>query len=157
DSIQKNRALEDTRRDLDKSSKAHQQFVSGHEQVQEKLHSSLHAEHIIARADRELREAATVLKRIGARLRTYQAQRGARKLAPVHSDKIGDQAASLRSELLTSAVRLLKTAAEHRTGEASRGERNQLREFSKLLGRSQTNAKNFSIFDRLKREPEKCR
>src|SRR5206468_10236429 len=31
------------------------------------------------------------------------------------------------------------------------------REFSKLLGRSQTNAKNFSIFDRLKREPEKCR
>ena len=157
DSIQKNRALEDTRRDLDKTTNAHQQFVSGHEQVEQQLHASLRAEHITAQADRELSEAATVLKRVGARWRTYQAHRHAKKLAPVHSDKIGDHAASLRSELLASAVRLLTTAAEHRTGEASRGERNQLREFSKLLGRSQTNAKNFSIFDRLKREPEKCR
>src|SRR5213593_2208632 len=96
DTIQKNRAPEDTRRDLERSSKNHEQFVVGHEQVEQKLHASMHAEHITVRADRELNEAATVLKRLGARWKTYQAYRRAKTLAPVHSDKIGD--------------------AEHRTG-----------------------------------------
>ena len=54
------------------------------------------------------------------------------------------------------SVHILSSAAEHRTGEATRAERNHLKEFSKLLGRNQTSVKNFSVFDRMKANPERC-
>jgi hypothetical protein len=47
-------------------------------------------------------------------------------------------------------------SAEDRVAEATRDERNNLHEFAKLLGRDQGSAKNFSVFDRLKRDPERC-
>jgi hypothetical protein len=58
--------------------------------------------------------------------------------------------------LLWQALRVLEAAAEHRVGEADRQARNQLREFSRLLGRNQTSHRNFSIFDRLKADPGRC-
>ena len=72
------------------------------------------------------------------------------------SDELGDQTSRRREELLKRSVHILSSAAEHRTGKATRGERNQLKEFSKLLGRNQTSFKNFSVFDRMKADPERC-
>ena len=53
-------------------------------------------------------------------------------------------------------MRVLKMSAEDRVAAATRDERNNLHEFAKLLGRDQGSAKNFSVFDRLKRDPERC-
>jgi very-short-patch-repair endonuclease len=72
------------------------------------------------------------------------------------SDELGDQASIRREELLKRSVHILETAAEHRTGRATRDERNHLKEFSKLLGRNQTSFKNFSVFDRMKANPDRC-
>ena len=156
DSIQKTRSVEDTRRDSEREAGNHSRLVSEHEEAELSLRSALHAEHVIASADRELAAAPTILRRIGARWRLHQANRRGNKQAPIYSDEVGTKAAKLRNRLLTAAVRALTAAAEHRTGEASRGERNHLREFSKLLARNQSSARNFSVFDRLKREPDKC-
>jgi very-short-patch-repair endonuclease len=156
DSIQKNRSVEDTRRDAETAESNHLRTASQHETTTTSLRKALHAEHIVASAHRELTDASTVLRRLTAQWRLFHASRQARKKAPIHSDVLGSTATELRHNLLNAASRVLTTAAEHRTGEASRGERNQLREFSKLLARNQTNAKNFSVFDRLKREPTKC-
>ena len=157
DSIQKNRSVEDTRRDSEKEGEHHGRLVAEHIGTEARLEAAVFAEHIIASADRELSEASTILRRIGARWNVHKATRRGKKHAPVQSDEVGQRATELRMGLLAAAIRVLTTAAQHRTGEASRGERNQLREFSKLLARSQNSAKNFSIFDRLKREPERCR
>ncbi len=157
DSIQKNRSVEDTRRDSEREAGRHSQTVAEHEETEARLGISIYAEHMIASADRELSGASGLLRRIGARWTVLRAKRRATKQAPTGSYELGQRATELRRNLLASAVRVLTSAAQHRTGEASRGERNQLREFSMLLARNQNSAKNFSIFDRLKREPEKCR
>jgi very-short-patch-repair endonuclease len=72
------------------------------------------------------------------------------------SDELGNLATTHREQLLKRSVEILGSAAEHRTGKATRDERNLLKDFSKLLGRNQTSFKNFSVFDRLKANPDRC-
>jgi hypothetical protein len=159
DSIQKNRSVEDTRRDSEKEAGHHTRLVAEHEETEARLGAAVYAEHMVASADRELSEASTILRRLGARWNVHKATRRGKKQAPVQSDEVGHHATGLRMGLLAAAIRVLTTAAQHRTGEASRGERNQLREFSKILARSQSSAKNFSIFDRSnanRRDAECC-
>jgi hypothetical protein len=156
DSIQKNRSVEDTRRDCARATSQHTRLVSEHDATERQLQTTLLAEHRVAEADRQLGSASSLLQRLAAGWRLYRRLGHSKRHAPIHSDNLGAKGTQLRDELLDGAMRVLKIEAEHRTGDASRGERNQLREFSKLLARSQTSARNFSIFDRLKREPERC-
>lgn len=156
DSVQKTRSMEDTRREHDRETGIYTNLTDDTESKERQLAEALTAEHFVAAADRRLANASSFLRRIGAHWRLWRTMRRAKKRAPVSSDSLGDQTAKLRDQLLCAAIRLLKIAAEHRIGEATRAERNQLREFSRLLARNQTNARNFSIFDRLKRFPERC-
>jgi very-short-patch-repair endonuclease len=156
DSIQKTRSVEETRGQNARAGASFSRMVDDTARRESQLAASLPLEHFVALADRRLADAAGLLRRMGARWGVWRALSLAERRAPIRSDALGDQAAKLRRELLKAAVESLKAAADCRVGEASKSERNQLREFSKLLARNQTSARNFSIFDRLKREPEKC-
>ena len=69
---------------------------------------------------------------------------------------VGDRLVATRTRLCAEAAALLEHAADHRVSCASKPDRNHLREFARLLGRNQTNARNFRVFDKLKNEPERC-
>ena len=91
--------------------------------------------------------------RTGLGLRWTRWRAGRR--APVATDVLGERQATARTALRQEAVDLLATAAEHRFGAASRVDRNRLREFAAILGR-RDKAQNFSVFDRLKADPDRC-
>jgi very-short-patch-repair endonuclease len=156
DSIQKTRSAAETAANKTQEEAKHKELVRDTEAVEAQLGVGIEQEEVVARADRAVREAPTWVRRLRARASRWRALRHAARLAPRTTDKLGDEATARRTQLLERSVRILETAAEHRTGEATRGERNQLREFSKLLGRNQTHYRNFSIFDRMKADPARC-
>jgi very-short-patch-repair endonuclease len=155
-SIQKTRSAEETERDCVRETREFLHLADITRQTDEQLAGALVAEHLIAQARAAFASAEGILKRVKAGLGLWEARRLARHRGPLMSDHLGELTTKKRAELLEAAMRLLATAAEHRTGKADKSERNQLREFSKLLGRNQTSYKNFSIFDRMKREPDRC-
>lgn len=156
DSIQKTRAASESAAVKAREQELHEGIVGRAESTEGDLPQALQAEDAIARADAAVRESPNWIRRLQARVSRWSALRHAQKKSPVSTDELGDRATSLRNELLQGAVDILASSAEHRTGEATREERNQLKAFSKLLGRNQTNFKNFSVFDRMKAEPERC-
>lgn len=156
DSIQKTRSVQETGADLKRTEEAHLGLVGQTESDEAALARALVFEEIVARADLAVGSAASWLPRLQARWARRSALHRADRQAPETTDLLGERTSLLRSQLLTHSVRILNAAAEHRTGEANRAERNQLREFSKLLGRNQTSYRNFSVFDRLKSDPSRC-
>jgi very-short-patch-repair endonuclease len=156
DSIQKTRAASESAAAKMQAQGLHDKLVQDAESTEHALGEALEEEDLVARADAAVREAPNWLQRLRARANRWSAVRHARKRAPKMSDELGDQASIRREELLKRSVHILETAAEHRTGRATRDERNHLKEFSKLLGRNQTSFKNFSVFDRMKANPDRC-
>jgi very-short-patch-repair endonuclease len=156
DSIQKTRAVEETQRLLDGEVLSHRDAVEVASANELALSEAMLWEHLVAKADSELADASGLLRRMSTWLRLKRTARRARRRAPHSTDVLGDTATRNREELLRHAAALLKVAAEHRTGEATKSARNHLREFSKLLARNQTSFKNFSVFDRMKSEPSRC-
>lgn len=156
DSIQKTRAASETAAAKAREQGLHDDLVQDTESTEHALGEALKEEDLVVRADTAVRVAPTWLRRLRARANQWSALRHAHKRAPKMSDELGAQTSRRREELLTRSVHILSSAAEHRTGEATRDERNQLKEFSKLLGRNQTSFKNFSVFDRMKANPERC-
>ncbi len=156
DLIQKNRAAAETRRLTEAQFAACDKLADDIEQSEKSLASALLAEHIVEHADRELSFSPEFFRRLKAKWRCRRARRLARKRSPRLSDEVGAETSQKRNDQLNASLGLLSIAAEHRTGEANRNARNQLREFSKLFARDQANFKNFRVFDRLKSEPERC-
>jgi very-short-patch-repair endonuclease len=156
DHIEKKKSVEESRRQCERDELAQAQLVQETTLEEQRLAHSVEAEHPVAKAHCRYLGAKGLLSKLWAHLGFWHAQYKANKKAPRTSDLLADSAAQKRTQLLEAALRLLCSAAEHRTGDASKNERNQLREFSKLLGRNQANYKNFRIFDRLKAEPERC-
>ncbi len=156
DSIQKSRSVEETRREAAREAQQHAALVNNADVYARQLSEALVAEHSVASADVELKSAVNLFRRLSGRWKVGKALFRAGRKAPVKSDLLGEEAERLRTELLDAAVKVLRACEEQRTGEATKAERLQLKEFSKLLARSQTKAQNFSIFDRLKKEPAKC-
>ena len=156
DRIEKKKAVEETQRQLDSDESAQAKLVKELTLEDQQLIDAIEAEHLVGRAHRQFLSADGLISKLWARLSYWQAKYKTKRSAPRTSDMLGDSTAQKRMQLLDAALRILVSAAEHRTGEATKNERNQLREFSKLLGRNQANFKNFRVFDRLKMEPERC-
>lgn len=156
DSIQKTRAAHETEATRRREEKDHLRLIVDTEGNEAALANALAFEELVAQADIAFAKAPSWFRRLHARWSRRSALRLAKRQAPHTTDVLGDRTTLRRRELLEHSVRILGAAAEHRTGEATRAERNQLREFSKLLGRKQTSSRNFSIFDRLKSEPSRC-
>jgi very-short-patch-repair endonuclease/GTPase SAR1 family protein len=156
DRIEKKRPVEECLRQRESDELAQARLVDETTMEEQRLAESVEAEHLVEKAHRAYLGAMGFLSKLWARLGFWNAQYKAKKNAPRTSDVLAESAAEKRSQLLEAALKLLLSAAEHRTADASKNERNQLREFSKLLGRNQANYRNFRIFDRLKGEPERC-
>lgn len=156
ESIQKQRSAEETSRDLEQQVRSHSEIAQAHLDGCEVLCASLKAENAAESADAAVKNAQGRIERLLAKWRRRKTLRSAMRNAPTRSDAIGDSLTGLREALRSQARLLIDRAAEHRTSTATKAERNQLREFSKLLGRNQSSYKNFPVFDRLKSEPERC-
>jgi very-short-patch-repair endonuclease/phosphate starvation-inducible protein PhoH len=156
ESIQKTRSTQETETHLRREEQAHQSLVGETEADEAALENALVFEEVVAKADLAVAGAPGWLPRLQARWARRAALRRADRRAPDTSDVLGERTTAKRAQLLAHSVRILGAAADNRTGEATRAERNQLREFSKLLGRNQTTFRNFSIFDRLKSDPSRC-
>jgi very-short-patch-repair endonuclease len=156
DLIQKTRAAADTRRQMQDKTTICDRLAEDTETAERSLANALMAEHLVAHADRELNSTDAFVKRLKAKWRCTRARRLARRRSPRLSDEIGAEASEKHLEQLSASLALIAIAAEHRTGEATKNARNQLREFSMLLGRDQANYKNFRVFDRMKSEPDRC-
>lgn len=156
DSIQKTRSTQETDAHPRREEQAHLSLVGQTESDEAALKNALVFEELVSKADLAVASAAGWLPRLQARWARRGALRRADRRAPDTSDVLGERTSAKRAQLLAHSVRILGAAAEYRTGEATRAERNQLREFSKLRGRNQTSFRNFSIFDRLKSDPSRC-
>jgi len=156
DSIQKTRSAKELAAEKAREESAHDGLVRDTSSAEGQLEIAIQQEGVVALADKAVRDAPSWIRRLRARASRWRVLHRATRLAPNMTDRLGDETSAHRAQLLQSSVRILETAAEHRTGEATRAERNQLREFSKLLGRNQTHYRNFSIFDRLKADPDRC-
>lgn len=156
EAIDKSKSSIETQRETERETAQFKELAMEAMQVEADLTEALNAEHIVAKASQSLRHALTFLRRIRLKWGLWEARRTAKHRANQHSDHYGNEATSKRADLLAAAVKMLRSAAAHRTGSATRQERNNLAEFSKLLGRNQTSAKNIPVFDRLKSDPDRC-
>jgi very-short-patch-repair endonuclease len=83
-------------------------------------------------------------------------RRKAQRLAPHGTDEISQAANERRETLRILALKALQVGREFAVASASRQVRQGLRELGKLLQRNPTSAKNISVFDRLKADPERA-
>ena len=79
-----------------------------------------------------------------------------RRVARRETDVVADSASASRRSLLSLALDALRLGREHAVATATRQERQGLRELSAVLKRDQAAHKNFSLFDRLKQQPERA-
>jgi len=156
ESIQKQRSSEESRQTLDEHQRAHETALEAQAREEESLRLALKAEHEIETADQLLRIAPGRLSRIIAKWKVHRSIYKGERTAQQRSDILGESLSSTRERLRDLANGLLEHAAEHRVNAALKTERNHLREFARLLGRDQTNYRNFRVFDKLKAEPERC-
>jgi very-short-patch-repair endonuclease len=154
--IQKERSAEETRENFARQIASYTQAVNTHDENTASLQRALVAEHAIEKLAIKVKNAPGVFSRLIAQVQLAFTLRKTEKVAKIRSDILGSALTTLRAQLQTEAAGVLAKAADHRTSVATKTERNQLREFSKLLGRNQTNFKNYAVFDRLKAEPERC-
>jgi very-short-patch-repair endonuclease/KaiC/GvpD/RAD55 family RecA-like ATPase len=156
DSIQKERSSEEARSDMERQAKSHAEVAENHKGASVVLEQTLMAEHNIELVEKAVKNTRGRLSRLLGKWKLRKTLRAAERKVGSRSDAIGDALRNLRERLRVEAAAVLEKAAEHRTSVATKAERNQLREFAKLLGRNQASFKNYPVFDRLKAEPERC-
>jgi very-short-patch-repair endonuclease len=96
------------------------------------------------------------LKRVIASWSFGRAKRRLRRTSPRASDILGEAATEARQEFLKQGVNFLGSSLELKTSAAERQDRQQIKEFEAVLRRDQGRSKNFSLFDRLKAQPERA-
>ncbi len=122
--------------------------------AQAQFASALHAEEEFELAERATRTARG-LRRLGASWRFWRVRGRVARRVQKATDELGEEATEIREALLADALSVVRAGLESRTSSAQRNERQQIRELSKLLRRDQKSYRNFSIFDRLKAQPER--
>jgi very-short-patch-repair endonuclease len=95
------------------------------------------------------------MERLLRRVQFWQLQRAARRASTRTTDVLAESTSARRTQLLDLAVNALQLGRELAVATASRDERVGLRELAAVLRRDQNRYKNFSLFDRLKSNPER--
>jgi very-short-patch-repair endonuclease len=153
--IKKERAREEVEREVDAiastAATAGQDYVNAAAEYMRAVES----EEQLERAHRRFL-MATGLKRLVRSAQLVLARRRARRLAPRATDDVATFAARKREELKSLALQALKVGREFAVAAATRQERQGLRELGQILQRNQTAARNFSLFDRLKNDPQRA-
>jgi very-short-patch-repair endonuclease len=113
--------------------------------------AALRWESRIETADRALKTARG-LRRMAASWRAKGVIRRARKSAPETTDVVAERAGERREAMLEHALGLLQVGLERGVAGAKRSERQVVKELQSVLKRNQTTHKNFSMFDRMKKD-----
>jgi very-short-patch-repair endonuclease len=116
--------------------------------------SAMATERVLERLHREVRQSGGMgrLLRLG---KFWRARWALSLRTPRTTDAISEAASARRKTLLQLAVSALQLGREMAVSTASREERGHLRELAAVLKRDESKFKNFSLFDRLKGEPER--
>jgi len=157
DSIEKTRPLGEAELRKARQQDKFTETVKSLDLERERLARSLVCEHIIEREDALLVQKTSQLRRILVRAASNRRKRRVKRRNPTTSDVLGEELTRQRRGIRNQALRILSTAAESRVSAAGKQSRNQIREFSRLLARNQKAATNFSVFDRLKEDPQRCK
>lgn len=110
----------------------------------------------IESADRAAK-LATGLRRLGARHKLRSTLRRAAKAAPATADVVAERSSRRRDALLEHATGVLQVGLERGVAGADRSERRVVRELQSVLKRNQATYKNFSTFDRMKKDLDHAR
>lgn len=110
----------------------------------------------VERAHRAV-EASSGIRKLIRRAVLAFTHRKAQRRAPKMTDDLATVASQRRNSMLTMALKALQVGREFAVASATREERRGLRELAGMLQRNQTAAKNFSLFDRLKADPQRAR
>lgn len=78
------------------------------------------------------------------------------RMAPRTTDEVSTTATTHRESLKRIAFEALRLGRESAIATSTRQERQGLRELAQILQRNQSSAKNFSLFDRLKDDPQRA-
>lgn len=116
---------------------------------------AIRVEELMERAHRAVL-ASGGIRRLARQVGLWQTRGKVVRQAPRTTDALAEAAAQRRLRLLELAVNALKLGRELAVSTASREERAGLRELAAVLKRDQTRFKNFSLFDRLKGNPERA-
>jgi very-short-patch-repair endonuclease len=101
-------------------------------------------------------DSATGLRRLLRRIRANRTIKSADREAPRATDELAELAATAEEERREGGLLTLQSGVELAVASATRGQRQNLNELTHLLRRDQKSARNYSIFDRMKREPERA-
>ena len=101
--------------------------------------------------------AAKRLRRVGKKVRARSVLTRAHRRSPEATDELAERITARRSAILDSAQQLLSVGLERLVAAAKRNERQVVRELQSVLKKDQKSFKNFSVFDRLKAQPERAR
>lgn len=155
DRIRKERSATEVESEAEECAERFDQGKEHYLSEQAEYVTALRAEEEYELAERAAK-AATGLRRLVESWRFRRVRGRVARRVPRATDELGEEATDLRSALLDDASAVLKAGLERRTSTAPRNERQQVREFSRLLRRDQKSYRNFSIFDRLKVQPERA-
>jgi len=95
---------------------------------------------------------ATGIARMAARWKANSVLRKARRASSETTDVLAERAGGRRDALLEHALGVLQVGLERGVSGAKRSERVVVRELQSVLKRNQTTYKNFSLFDRMKKD-----
>jgi very-short-patch-repair endonuclease len=112
-------------------------------------------EEALERAHRAVGESGG-FSRLARQARFWHTRWKVSRVASRTTDALAEAASSRRKRLLDLAVEALQLGRELAVSTASREERAGLRELAAVLKRDQTRFKNFSLFDRLKGNPDRA-
>ena len=155
DRIKKERSAREVEDEFARCSERFNRDKDEYLEVAAHFEAAIPAEQEYELAERAL-QAARGLRRMAASWRFRRTRGRLARRVPRATDHLGEEATDLRASLTEDALSVLKGGLERRASTAQRNERQQIREFSKLLRRDQTSYRNFSIFDRLKTQPERA-
>ena len=153
--IRKERAREEVERDVAVVGQSFVQTAKGYLEEAAAYGSAVEWEEQIERAHRAV-AASGGLRKLIRRARFAYIHRKAQRHAPRTTDDLSTSAGERRESLRSLALKALQIGREFAIAAASRQERQGLKELAGILQRSQTAARNFSMFDRLKADPQRA-
>ena len=155
DGIEKTRSAQEVETDATKFKEEFAGYKEQYQELESMFAAALAAEEEYESVESAARNAVGRLRRIAASWRFRRTRKRLARDIPRGTDEIAEEASRHRQRLLDGALSMLKAELERSTATAKRNERQQLREFSRLLRRDERRFRNFSIFDRLKAQPDR--
>jgi very-short-patch-repair endonuclease len=153
--IKKERAREEVDRDFSTVSQSFASTAAAYLHDASAYSTAVTWEEQLERAHRNFTSSGGI-RRLIRQVQFLYVRRKVQRHAPQTTDEISVAATKRREILRALALKGLGVGRELAVASATRQERQGLRELAHILQRKQTSARNFSLFDRLKADPQRA-